>query len=97
MHLARVIGTVVCAHKNTRLAGVTLLLVQPVGRTGADAGRALVATDAVGAGIGERVFFVRGSEATYPFAPTVVPTDATVIGIVDACDDVGDDRAAGAS
>ncbi len=86
MHLARVIGTVVCSHKNARLQGVSLLLVQPVGSDGTDTGRALVATDSAGAGIGERVFFVRGSEAAYPFAPTVVPTDATVIGIVDHWD-----------
>lgn len=83
MQLARVIGTVVCSHKNARLSGVPLLLVQPIREDGTDVGRALVATDAAGAGAGERVFFVRGSEAAYPFHPNVVPTDASIIGIVD--------------
>ena len=83
MQLARVIGTVVCSHKNARLEGVPLLVVQPIRQDGTDVGRALVATDASGAGPGERVFFVRGSEAAYPFHPKVVPTDASIVGIVD--------------
>ncbi len=86
MHLARVVGTVVCAHKDARLSGVPLLLIQPVARDGADAGRPLVATDATGAGVGERVFYVRGREAAFPFHPAEVPTDASIVGIVDHTD-----------
>ena len=86
MHLARVVGTVVCTHKNAKLSGVTLLMIQPVGRDGLDAGRAIVATDAAGAGVGERVFFVRGREAAFPFHPVEVPTDASIVGIVDYTD-----------
>jgi microcompartment protein CcmK/EutM len=29
------------------------------------------------------VFFVRGKEASFPFFPTEVPTDAGIVGIVD--------------
>ncbi len=86
MHLARVVGTVVCTHKDARLTGVKLLLIQPVARDGADTGRPLVATDAAGAGVGERVFFVRGREAAFPFHPAEVPTDASIVGIVDYTD-----------
>ncbi len=86
MHLARVVGTVVCTHKDARLSGVALLVSQPVGRDGSDVGRALVATDAAGAGVGERVFFVRGREAAFPFHPIDVPTDASIVGIVDYTD-----------
>jgi ethanolamine utilization protein EutN len=46
-------------------------------------GRAIVALDAVGAGVGEHVFFVRGREASYPFLPAETPADACIIGIVD--------------
>jgi ethanolamine utilization protein EutN len=84
MQLARVIGTVVCSHKDTNLEGVTLLVVQPLGADREPTGRALVATDAAGAGVGEEVFFVRGREAAYPFYPIDVPTDAAIVGIVDA-------------
>jgi ethanolamine utilization protein EutN len=84
MQVARVIGTVVCAHKDERLSGVTLLLIQPLAKDGAPFGRTLVATDAAGAGVGEDVFFVRGAEASFPFAPRIVPTDASIVGIVDS-------------
>ena len=86
MQLARVLGSVVCTRKNDRLDGLPLLLVQPIRQDGSDVGRALVATDATGAGPGERVFFVRGSEASFPFHPRVVPTDASIVGIVDRHD-----------
>ena len=43
----------------------------------------LIATDSVSAGPGERVFWVKSKEAANPFAPLVIPTDATIVGIVD--------------
>ena len=86
MQLASVIGTVVASHKDANLNGTTLLVIQPLAADGAPAGRSLVAVDAAGAGVGERVFFVRGREAAYPFYPVEVPTDAAVIGIVDRWD-----------
>ena len=84
MQVARVIGTVVCSHKDARLAGVTLLVLQPLARDRTPLGRTLVAADAAGAGVGEEVFFVRGAEASFPFAPRTVPTDASIVGIVDS-------------
>jgi microcompartment protein CcmK/EutM len=63
-----------------------LLVLQPSGADGAPAGRTVVAVDSVGAGVGETVFFVRGREASYPFHPTEVPTDAGIVGIVDEWD-----------
>ena len=83
MQLARVIGDVVATQKDPAFSGVRLLLLQPVNADGQDAGRPLVAVDSVGAGVGERVFFVRGKEASFPFHPTEVPTDAGVVGIID--------------
>jgi len=83
MQMARVIGDVVAPRKDSNLDGTTLLLVQPIGADGQDAGRPLVAVDAVGAGVGETVFFVRGKEASFPFHPTEVPTDAGIVGIID--------------
>ena len=83
MHLARVIGEVVSTMKDANLTGIKLLVVQPIAASGDDAGRALVALDSVGAGVGERVIFVRGREAAYPFYPAEPPSDATIVGIVD--------------
>ena len=69
MQLARVIGNVVSTRKDENLAAVTLLILQPIAPDGSDLGRTLVAVDAAGAGVGERVFFVRGKEASFPFHP----------------------------
>ena len=83
---ARIIGDVVVTRKDENLTGVTLLVLQPIAADGSAVGRTLVAVDAVGAGVGETVFFVRGREASFPFHPTEVPTDAGVVGIVDHFD-----------
>ena len=83
MQLARVIGDVVVTRKDDNLTGVKLLVLQPLAADGTNAGRTLVAVDAVGAGLGETVFFVRGKEASFPFHPTEVPADAGIVGIVD--------------
>jgi microcompartment protein CcmK/EutM len=42
-----------------------------------------VAIDSVGAGAGETVYWCRGREASFPFRPDEVPTEATIVGIVD--------------
>ena len=86
MQLARVIGEVVSTIKDPNLSGTKLLVLQPLGPSGEAAGRTLVALDSVGAGVGERVFFVRGREAAFPFYPDEPPTDASIVGIVDHWD-----------
>jgi ethanolamine utilization protein EutN len=86
MQLARVIGTVVVTPKDERLTGVKLMLVQPITPERTAVGAPLVAVDAVGAGVGEHVFVVRGKEASFPFLPIEVPTDAGIVGIVDTWD-----------
>ena len=86
MHLARVIGDVVVTRKDDNLIGLKLLIVQPLTPDRQPAGRALVAVDAVGAGVGEEVFFVRGKEASFPFYPVEAPVDAGIVGIVDHWD-----------
>jgi ethanolamine utilization protein EutN len=86
MQIAKVVGSVVSTRKDENLSAVTLLLLQPLAADGTAVGRTLVATDAVGAGAGEIVFFVRGKEASFPYYPTEVPTDAGIVGIVDYYD-----------
>ena len=86
MQLARVIGDVVATRKDDNLAGLKLLVLQPLTPSREAAGRPLVAVDAVGAGVGEEVFFVRGKEASFPFYPVEAPVDAGIVGIVDRWD-----------
>jgi microcompartment protein CcmK/EutM len=86
MQLARVIGDVVATVKDAGLDSHKLLVLQPVLPDRSPSGRALVAVDATGAGVGEHVFFVRGKEASFPFLPSAPPVDACVVGIVDRWD-----------
>ena len=90
MQIGRVIGNVVCTVKSTSLIGQKLLLVQPLDRKGRDKGRPLVALDAVGAGAGETIYWCRGREATLPFLPAEIPTEATIVGIVDSVNLAGE-------
>ena len=83
MQLARVIGDVIVTRKDETLVGLKLLVVQPLSPEREPAGRPLIAADAVGAGIGEEVFFVRGREASFPFYPSEPAIDAGIVGIVD--------------
>lgn len=92
MQLARVIGDVVSTRKEPAFDGIKLLLIQPLAPDGQDTGRPLVAVDSVGAGVGERVFFVRGKEASFPFHPIEVPADAGIVGIIDYWSTIGGDR-----
>ena len=86
MQIARVIGDVVATRKDEALVGLTLLIVQPLTPDRQPAGRPLIAVDAVGAGVGDEVFFVRGKEASFPFYPAEPPVDAGIVGIVDRWD-----------
>jgi ethanolamine utilization protein EutN len=95
VQVARVIGDVVATYKDPGLASLKLLVLQPLGPDKQPAGRTLIAADAVGAGIGEIVFFVRGREASFPFHPAEAPVDAGIVGIVDHWDMDREDRAKG--
>lgn len=83
MFLGKVIGKIWSTIKNPGLESQRLLLVQPISASGEKAGRTLVCTDSTGAGAGETVYWVRGREASFPFAGREVPSDATIVGIVD--------------
>lgn len=84
MLLGRVIGNVVATMKNASLEGQRLLIVQPIDRNGRDKGKAIVALDSVGCGAGETIYWCRGKEASFPFLPAELPTEATIVGIVDS-------------
>jgi ethanolamine utilization protein EutN len=59
------------------------LIVQPVKPDLAEAGKCLVMLDAVGVGAGELIYWCRGKEASFPFLPAEVPSDGTIVGVVD--------------
>ncbi|MCC6327811.1 MAG: EutN/CcmL family microcompartment protein [Acidobacteria bacterium] len=88
MQIARVIGTIVSTVKNEALNGRKLLIVQTLDAELKAKGKPMVALDAVGAGVGELVFWCRGKEASFPFKRDETPTDCTIVGIIDSDDHV---------
>ena len=89
MYLGRVIGRVWSTVKHPALKGQRLLIVQPVTVDLAPTGKRLICTDATGAGAGELIYWVRGKEASFAFAPDEVGTDASVVAIVDSVPGAG--------
>ncbi len=83
MELARVEGTVVSTAKNDRLDGFKLLLVNLIQPDLKETDQYLVAVDSVGAGEGEIVIVVRGSSARQSAQLSNVPTDSSIVAIVD--------------
>ena len=86
MVLAKVVGTVVASRKEEELSGLTLLLVKACDVDGKPNGAAIVAVDAVGAGVGEVVLYASGSSARQTKVTKDRPVDATIMAIVDAVD-----------
>ena len=84
MQICRVVGTVVATKKNRKLEGAKLLLVQPLTLDDTPRGTALLAIDAVGAGVGEKVLVVvEGKAAGDALGKKAAAVDAAIVGIID--------------
>lgn len=92
MRFGIVQGKVVLSACAPEIAGVTLLIVEPVtaknlkADNGKGGGIALVAADQLGANVGQTVGIVEGREATNPYWPESVPIDVYCSLIVDKLD-----------
>jgi ethanolamine utilization protein EutN len=87
MQIARVVGTVVATQKHRKFEGAKLLLVQPVTLDDQPKGPVLLAVDAVGAGVHERVLVViEGRAAGEALGKKAAPVDAAIVGIIDSVD-----------
>ena len=85
MVLAKVVGTVVSTQKQPNMEGIKLLLLEkidPVTIKGKN--DFIVSLDTVGAGLGEIVFYASGSGARQTPETQGVPTDASIVAIVDS-------------
>ena len=84
MQIARVVGTVVSTAKHRKFEGAKLMLVQPLNLDDTPRGSALLAVDAVGAGVHEKVLVVlEGRAAGEALERKGAPVDAAIIGIID--------------
>ena len=86
MNVGRVTGKVWATKKDASLQGHRMLFVQPMTFSGKDVGGLIVVLDTVDAGEGDTVMYVSSAEATVPFKPGLIPTDATIVGVLDRVD-----------
>lgn len=84
MLIARIVGSAVSSAKDERLRGATLLVLRPASPSGEATGEAFIAVDTVGAGEGELVIVAQGGAAREATDTGGVPTDATIVGIIDS-------------
>jgi len=84
MFVAKVIGNMICTHKDENLKGLKLLIVQPVDDQLQDKGIPLVAIDTIGqSGEGDLVYLAKSRESSLPLNKDLVPSDAGILGIID--------------
>jgi len=92
MQIGKVIGTVVSTRKEDVLEGMKFLLVKNCDFDGNPVGPAVVAVDAVGAGVDEVVLYASGSSARLTRLTDNRPVDATIMAIVDLLEVNGEHR-----
>ena len=89
MRISKVIGTVTLSRSHPSLVGGHLKVAVPLSLANLAGDRPaaadpIVVYDELGAGIGSRIMFSEGREASQPFHPNVKPIDAYNSGILDA-------------
>lgn len=91
MQLARVIGTVVATRKDPSIAGLKIMMIQPLTDDSKPSGGPIAAIDTVQAGQGDLVYWITAREATLALPEPFAPVDASIVGIVDQVnqEDVG--------
>lgn len=92
MVIGRVVDSIWCTRKEAELKGLKFLKVKLLDhQKEADNPRIVVATDLIGAGIGELVLITNGSSARRTEGLKDAPVDAIIIGIIDENNDGQED------
>lgn len=86
MKLGRIEGKVWATIKDPKLNNCTFYILQPIDENGENLGSAQVAVDTVSSREGDLVFWVGGAEATLAFTDRQIPSDVTIVGLIDSMD-----------
>ena len=87
MLIGRVIGNIVATHKNLKLDGEKLLLIQPLELSGASKGVPIIAIDRMSAGARDRVLYTQdGRTAQQILGRGTAGVDAAILGVIDEID-----------
>jgi microcompartment protein CcmK/EutM len=91
MFYGKVIGNIVATVKAKGLEGKKIQVVKPVDMTtGIESEKFIVALDITDSGIGDYVGYEDSKEAAWAFEPEEVPTDATIVAIIDKVNITGE-------
>jgi microcompartment protein CcmK/EutM len=84
MLIGKVVGDIVATQKTPSHEGRKVLIVQPLNLDGTDRGDAVLALDAVDAGVGDKVLVVtEGWSAMTSVGCTQAPIDMAIVGVID--------------
>lgn len=86
MYLGRVEGIVWASIKDERLDGIRLCIVQPVDERLRPWGEAQVAVDVLGLSDGALIFWVDSTEAGFVHEERGLPSEISIVGLVDSVD-----------
>jgi len=86
LKLAKVTGKVWATIKDKKLKGIKLYIIQPMDENMIPYGKELVALDTVGSLENDLVYWVGGGEATLVYKERQVPSDVSIVGLVDRVD-----------
>lgn len=86
MKLGRVTGKVWATAKDPKLTGLKFYIMQPVNEADEPIGSPQVAVDTVGSKEGDLVYWVGGAEATLVLDSHQIPSDVSIVGLVDRLD-----------
>jgi ethanolamine utilization protein EutN len=95
MWLGKIEGRVWATFKSERLEGVRLLVMQPIDEYEEPLGSAVVAVDSVGATEGDLVYWVNSTEASFVFDDRAVPSEVSIVGLIDRLDIVSEEEQQG--
>ena len=82
MIVGKVVGSVVSTRKSEKLIGQKFMIVEPLDQMQGGLKR-IIATDVIGAGIGEYVLVALGSAARVGCDEETAPIDAAIVDIID--------------
>ena len=86
MKLGKFVGKVWATAKDPKLNGLKFYIMQPINEKDEIIGNPLIAIDTVGSKEGDLVFWVGGAEATLPIPGKKIPSDVSIVGLVDRLD-----------
>ena len=87
MKTGQVIGKVWATIKDEKIKGLRLVLMHVTDETGTPISkRPVVAVDTVNTHEGDLVYWVGGAEATFALDSRQIPSDTTIVGLIDRVD-----------